>query len=237
MKMIRACGFAAAFCVAAMTYAASITVPNFSFEEPDVAEGTPGAVSGWTALLIGGGGTPAVRDPVNAQYAGGTGNNTLLPGSAQGGQAAYFAFTENGSGMTTSIAGTTVQANTLYTLTVALGDPLDRDPGTVFLRLTVNGSVAATTTISPTSIPSGTFTDFSVALGPFASNDSRVGGSLGIELRMSGGFRSAGYGADFDNVRLTSAVPEPTTLWAFACVALLRRGRRSRPLYQLPRLS
>jgi hypothetical protein len=237
MKMIRGCSFAATFWVAAMAYAAEIPVPDFSFEEPDLAEGTLGTVPGWTALLVGGGGTPRVRDPANAQYAGSTGNNALLPGSALGGQAAYFAFTENGSGMTTTLAGTTVQANTLYTLTAALGDPLDRDPGTVFLRLTLNGTVAATTTILPTSIPSGTFTDFSVALGPFASNDLRVGETLGIELRMSGGFRSGGYGADFDNIRLTSAVPEPTALSAFACIGLLRRRRRSRSLYQLPRLS
>src|SRR5882672_11315727 len=182
MKLIQAFTAAAIHCFGACAFAASIPVPNFSFEQPDVTEGTPSAVSGWTAIPIGGGGTPAVRDPVNAQYISSTGNNALLPGTADGGQAAYFGFRENGTGMTTSLTGTTIQANTLYLLTVAVGNPLDQEPGTVLLRLTVNGNVAVTNTILPTSIPNGTFTDFSVAFGPLVSTDSRIGGSLGIEL-------------------------------------------------------
>src|SRR5258706_10157023 len=95
MKRIWACGFATAYCVVAATYAASIPVPNFSFSDPDVADANLSTtVPGWTLTLGGGGNSAGVRDPLNAQYAGSTGNNALLPGTADGGQAAYFSLNE-----------------------------------------------------------------------------------------------------------------------------------------------
>ena len=211
MKLIYVVGVAAAYWLAMVGFAASIPVPNFSFEEPDVVDGaatvfgTP--ISGWT-ILYGGQSEAGVHDPLNAQYAGATGANGVLPGGAVGTQAAFIAIGANTTRMTTTNV-TSVSANTVYLLTVAIGNPLDHNPGNVFLRLTINGSDAATTTIPQASIPDGTFTDFSVALGPFASTDSNIGRTLGIEFGTSYEAGSPFVVADFDNVRLTTTVPEP----------------------------
>src|SRR2546421_8963053 len=87
MKLIYVVGVAAAYWLAMVGFAASIPVPNFSFEEPDVVDGaatvfgTP--ISGWT-ILYGGQSEAGVHDPLNAQYAGATGANGVLPGGAVG---------------------------------------------------------------------------------------------------------------------------------------------------------
>jgi len=234
MNLIRLCALAAAYCLAAVIHADSIAVPNFSFENPDVTDGNSSTtVTGWT-VTSGGPGSPAViRDPLNAQYAVSTGNNALLPGTADGGQAAFFSVTEGIDRISTPVA--TIQANTRYLLTAAVGNPLDRNPASVLLELTVNGLAIKTTTIPPASIPDGTFTDFTVEFGP----NSLVGEMLGIQIEVRGGPGSPVVVADVDNVRLTTTVPEPgSSAFFMACLAgILRRQRRCSLLYQSPRLS
>jgi hypothetical protein len=239
MKLIQALGVAAVYWLATVGYAASIPVPNFSFENPDVVDGasTEASIPGWTKS--GGGITTlvGVRDALNAQYSGATGINAPLPGTADGAQSAIMGAGEGGATLTTTVA--TLQANTQYLLTVAVGNPLDHEPGPVRLGLTIDGSTAptASTTILPTSIPDGTFTDFSVSLGPFAPNDSRIGTALGIQIVLGAAIPPTNASiADFDNVRLT-AVPEPAgVLLAALCFAVCARRPRC-SLYQLPRLS
>jgi hypothetical protein len=220
MKLIHALGIAAAYSLAILANGASIPVPDFSFEEPDVVDGSAAGfgtvIPGWT-ILYGGQSEAGVHDPLNAQYAGATGANGVLPGTAVGTQAAFIAIGANTTRMTTTNV-TSVAANTVYLLTVAIGNPLDHNPGNVFLRLTINGSEAATTTIPQASIPDGTFTDFSAALGPFASTNSNIGRTLGIEFGTSYVAGSPFVVADFDNVRLTTTVPEPQ------CAGLLLVG-------------
>jgi len=164
-----------------------------------------------------------------------TGANGILPGTAVGTQAAFIGIGANTTRMSANV--TSVAANTVYLLTVAVGNPIDHNPGDVFLRLTINGSDLATTTIPPTSIPEGTFTDFSVALGPFAPNDSKIGGTLGIQLGMSDPTAIPGLIADFDNVRLTATVPEPAGALLVALCFAIRARQPRRLLYQLRRVS
>jgi len=232
MKLINAFGVAAAFSLAIAAHAASIPVANFSFNDPELADGTRtfvGTVPGWPDA-------GGVRDPVNAQYSGATGDNVSLPGTADGGQTAYIAFPEGLGATVRNNFGITIQANTLYTLTVALGNPLDTDPGTVVLDLFGNLIHVGSTTIPPTSITEGTFTDFSVSAGPFAPNNPVVGGPLAMRLTMSAA-TSPQQWLDFDNVRLTATVPEPAGSGVLMLCVALSIQRRRRSLYQLPRLS
>jgi hypothetical protein len=239
MKLIYSLAVAAAYWLAIIGYAASIPVPNFSFENPDIADGgTTGSfdsIPGWSkssgTTFVG------VRDPLNVQYSSATGINAPLPGSGDGAQSAVMSAGEGGATLSTNVG--TLAANTRYFLTVAVGNPLDHDPGPVRLGLTIDGSTAptASTTILPGSIPDGTFTDFSVALGPFPSSDSRIGTALGIQIVLGAAtLPNTGSMADFDNVRLVS-VPEPAAVLLVAlCFAnCARRPRRS--LYQLPHVS
>ena len=53
MKLIRAFGFMVCCCFASVLHGASIPVPNFSFENPDVADGTSAAsIPGWTITVL-----------------------------------------------------------------------------------------------------------------------------------------------------------------------------------------
>jgi len=208
MKLIRACSFAAALLVSTLSYAASITVPNFSFEDPDVVDGSATSfntsIPGWTKYI--GTGGLEVRDPLNAQYPGATGVNASLPGTADAAQSLFV-----GAGEGTTITSNNVvnlEANTRYLLTVAVGNPLDTEPANVRLALAMDNSILAFTTILATSIPKGTFTDFSVALDPFSPFDGKVGSPLDIQITVSPA-NGLGRLGDFDNVRLTTTVPEP----------------------------
>ncbi|HEV8377329.1 MAG TPA: hypothetical protein VGP99_00650, partial [Tepidisphaeraceae bacterium] len=157
---------------------------------------------------------------------------------ADGGQTAYISFGEGGGATVRNDLGITIQANTLYTLTIALGNPLDVDPGTVVLDLYGDIIHVGSTTVPSTSITEGTFTDFSVSAGPFAPNNLAVGKPLTMKLTMTVA-TSPQQWLDFDNVRLTTAVPEPAcTVMFIASLALtLGRARRSSSLYVPRRLS
>ena len=223
MKRIGTCTFAAVFSLAIAAHAASIPVPNFSFNDPEVADGTSNNLSrqipGWSPGGFGAG----VRDPVNAQYSGASGDNALLPGTADGGQTAFLPSAEGNPVAISTTTGITLQPNTVYLLTVAVGNPLDANPGDVSLKLTADSIGLATTTIGHTSIPEGTFTDFSLSMGPFPATHFLIGDPLGIEIGISG--RSI---TDIDNVRLTATVPEPAcaVMLLAALAAGLRRARR-----------
>jgi hypothetical protein len=223
-------------CFAAGAIAEPISVPNYSFENPDVADGTASSSipdwifsSGPFGPISGG-----AHDQLNAQYAATTGNNAALPGAAAAGQDAFINIrpdppASSFGALRTSITDTTIAANTRYLLTVAVGNRLDADPGLVTLSLIANGTVSSSQTILPANIPNGTFTDFSTTLGPLAPGDSRIGGALGIELRMDtiGGIQQ--IEANFDNVRLeASVIPEPSgvALLPVSAVAILLRRRR-----------
>jgi len=205
------------------TTAAPISVPNFSFENPDVADSfTSAAVLDWLFASSSGFGSAEVLDPPAATYTGTGGNNTPLPGSGDGGQLADInTFSAGFAGsytLTTATDLATVMDNTMYTLTVALGD---RKTGTPFpvtaIDLLVNGSLVASTSLSAATIPDDTFTDFSTSFST-GTADPLTGGSLRIRLRAESTTFQV-FVSDFDNVRLdqttlptAAPVPEPHTL-------------------------
>jgi hypothetical protein len=219
--------------------AVPIAVPNFSFENPDVADSfTSAGVPDWIFASSTGFGSAEVLDPPAATYTGTGGNNTPLPGSGQGGQlgdintfSAGFAGTYT---LTSSTDLATVMDNRMYTLTVALGD---RKTGTPFpvtaIDLLVNGILVASTSANAAMIPDDTFTDFSTSFST-GTADPLTGGNLRIRLRAeSPSFQV--FVSDFDNVRLdqtaltpTTPAPEPGTfaLLGLGSIAVARVRRR-----------
>jgi hypothetical protein len=223
-------------------HAASLAVPNPSFEAPDVVDGgranalnfdsatVPGWASAFSGPPVSGGG---VEDPLDAAFAGTTANASLLPGDADGDQAIFVQGTlaSNNQSFSTTLPVATLEADNTYTLTVAVGNPLDSEPGDVLIEFIVNGTPTAETLIPAGTLPEGTFTDYQLvlALGP---GDPLAGGELDIRLRQeqTANLLQTAY---FDDVRLEdTAVPEPAA-WALLAVgagvfaaAGRRRSRR-----------
>jgi hypothetical protein len=218
-------------------------VPNFSFEDPDVSDGaTTLSIPGWTVTVSPAQGSAGIYDPVNAQYAGSTGNNSPLPGfpdgNPQGGQTAFISLREAQATLAIPDLGVTVQPNVRYLLTVAMGNRLDANPGNTAFRIVANGVHTGGTVVNGNVIPNGIFQDYEAVLGPLTPTDSRIGGVLGIEIIMTAPQASGiPFEGNFDNVRLT-ATPEPFAMGVVlsSCVFWWHRPR-SRSLYQLPRVS
>ena len=228
----------AAIGLASSALAAPITVPNFSFEAPEAVDGdSVYPPTGWTP---GGSGYNqfGVTDFDNSSYHGSHGDNAPLPGTAHGGQAASIGIQSLMSvGHLTSSSGLGLVAdNTVYRLTVALGNALNfAHPDTSTIQLLVDGAVVSSRSMAATAIPDGTFTDFSTSFTTAAVSDPRTGGMLAIRLQVSSSnpsFETGDWHTDFDNVRLDATpVPEPSTLLlaAGALVGLgITRIRRRR---------
>jgi hypothetical protein len=197
-------------------HAMSITVPNFSFESQSVGDGAYiiRPVTDWTDT-----GGPndsyGVQNPMDAQYTGtttGTLGNPL--GTIPGGDGVQFLFVRKSSTASPETALATVPAaNLIYTLTVAAGLRPDNNPmdsGTI--GLTLDGFIVASTAISTTPAPAGTFEDYTVQ---YTTTAGDIGKSLSIFLQDSGSGGSSDNQVNFDNVRLdassTSVVPEQSS--------------------------
>ena len=203
--------------------ATPISVPNFSFEDTDVAAGSiSGSTPGW--LRVGGGGT---YELVGVDFL----SIAPLPAPADGNQMAYFeSGTANpGTVILTSAASLgTVSLGMTYTLTAAVGHRNfdaagGRRPDDYMVELLVDGSPVASNTLlnAHTNIPSGEWANLSTSYSAPAA-----GGELTIRLTHSSDDLTFRQGA-FDNIRL-DVVPEPTTfaLTALGMLALsLRRGK------------
>jgi hypothetical protein len=223
---------------AAPAFGSLISVPNFSFQNADVADGgTSISVPNWN-FVFSGAATGGVEDPLDAAYPGTTGDNTPLvgPGSMDGGQSAFITLPDSAAlatGYFVSAASLATVANsTTYTLTVAVGDRADSvDPFNVLIELLVNGNPVASATTTGALLPDGTFTDLTTSFTTSAS-DVRAGGALTVRLTHS----KTAVDPDtlpqvsFDNVRLdgVSAVPEPATVALLCCGGLgLLMARRA----------
>jgi hypothetical protein len=218
--------------------AATITLSNPSFEDPDVTDGqmlgalnpdattVPGWGSSFSGIGLTGGG---VHDPVDAQYPGATGDGAPLPGTADGGQALFLQGTLAGNtqSFATATSVATVADQTTYTLTAAVGNPLDGDPGDVAVQILVSGLVVAEATADATGLPDGTFTDL-VAVFTAGVGDPLTGGTLKVRLFQTVNANALQI-AHFDRVTLEdSTVPEPAgaALLAAGAAVLAAFGNR-----------
>lgn len=198
--------------------AAPISVPNFSFEEPDVADGQyVGSYPGWS---VGGNGFNqfGTGDFDDVSYPGSRGDNGRLPGTSHGGQAVALGIQSSASlaSLTSAPLGV-VAEGVSYTLTIAIGNPRNfPHPDVSSIQLLVDDVVVASRSAGPDLIPDGDFTDFSVSFATASDADPRSGGALSIRMQASGDPSMPGIGdwqAHFDNVRLeAAAVPEPSVL-------------------------
>ena len=242
-----------AVAVAQPAHAVLIIVPNASFENPNVADNTftfsPATIPNWTfthSTTTNGIIDSGVWDPVNADYPGSTGNNAALPGAAQGGQNAYIYLDQDTNTVPETLIGelttaaplTTIQSNTLYTLTVALGRandpavPTGVNTGDVEISLVSSGFPLASLEISPNQMPKGTFTNFVLQFETFEDYPF-----AGEELSARITHMYSGPGAvslDIDNVRFQAdPIPEPGSaslalLVMGAVLPTIRRTRRRR---------
>ncbi|MEO7099299.1 MAG: PEP-CTERM sorting domain-containing protein [Luteolibacter sp.] len=239
MKLRSKFAFATAFASAAISaQAASVLIINHSFESPtlaDVANTNSGAgtgvFNGWNYVTQNGASFEdfGIENPGGGAYTGAAGNGTLS--GANGINVAYL--NQDNSGLFTGIFQNvgSLQANTQYTMTIAVGQRLDRVNGSVEFGLygatTGATNIWSTGTVLSTatnvSTTNGTFQDFSVTFttGAVVSND----------LYVAARFTETGANliqASLDNVRL-DAVPEPSValLGGLGMVGLLRRRRVS----------
>jgi hypothetical protein len=190
--------------------AASITVPNYSFETNPGGPGDSGTLSGWS----------------------GGNSGTFFPTVGSGGYVAedgsYVGFVYvNGNGsaqeLTSSSSLATIALNETYTLTVALGNDMTSSSNnggqlSANIALLANGSIitgASLTGLVPTDA-GGVMTDYMVSFTTTGgANAGLIGDTLKIQLGQDAGHSDYPV-AEFDNVRLdgtVSAVPEPST-WA-----------------------
>ena len=174
--------------------AGPVPITDFSFENNVLADGTEQNSynpSGW-------GGTATVRglaNPVNTEFPGTTGAPGTLPGTADGKQYIWA----NGAGSYWYDTGA-LQANTFYTLTVAIGQRLDISAGNVQIAL-LNGTNNTGTflggaAINAAAITPGSFSDRSLSI----STGPAVSGHLTILLQGFSGTQN-----QFDNVRLNAS--------------------------------
>jgi hypothetical protein len=187
------------------SFAASLPIANFSFESPLLADGdfTNGVVvDGFT--LSGAG----VQNSTNSQFPDTSGDSPgNLPATAEGRQ---FAFLNGGAANVIYQDVGDLAANTVYTLTIALGSRLDQANGSVHLGFqngTSNIDGALLSLSSPLQSPaafSGTFRDVTFSF----TTPSSVSGDLTIFIQNVDDTPNV-----IDNVRLTAvAVPEPGAL-------------------------
>jgi len=237
----------AALVMSSVAQATPVTVTNFSFETPTVAgdstyvlaPGASGAFNGWGFNKTTGSGFQdfGIENPGSQEYTGAAGTGT--PSGADGTNVAFLNQSIVG-GITNIFQDVgSLQANTQYTLTIAVGQRLDRTNGSVTIALfnTAAGSglsgnpftdVTSTLLNSTAGVSSvaGSFQDFSVAFTTGAS----VTGDLTIGAQYTGDGTAQG---SLDDVRLDAtlvAIPEPGAiamlLAGFGMFFGFRRSRR-----------
>jgi len=212
-----------------------------NFETDGVADGnftnSPGVTpTGWD-LELNGQAAPAYFgyfNPLDDTYS----NTTGLPGDPSpmsGPNIFYFGALDDQQGISQTLASATFEADTDYTLTVAVGTRLDYAVmADLEIDLYAGASLIATEILLAanyaTSGNAVTFTDYSLDYTHDAADAGLAGQALKIVFLQSG----AGGEVDIDNIRL-SAVPEANEapLLALAggifCLPLLRHLRGKAP--------
>lgn len=188
--------------------ATDLTLSNSGFQTDAVADGEPSTTTptDWNPAP-GTTGTGVVWNPTSSSFLGANGNGSL-PSPAAGSQCLWVTGEPNLYQLYGMLVSP-IQANKVYTLTAAVGAPLDRDFGYFGIYMagaTLSGNyleVASNSGSTGIEDRSGLFYDKSASFntGPGGSTGA-VGRYLVVTL---GGDRAA-----YDNIRLTvSDVPEP----------------------------
>ncbi len=201
--------------------AAPVSIPDFSFEQWTNADGfgiadgatTTGPDVGPAWSAAGNGGVNLVN-PTDAQFAGTTGAPGSLPPTGDGTNYLWLGLANPATGQAWQTVGT-LQSNTIYTLTVAVGNTLLADGGQGQIALISGGFPAGTiigsTTVDSSVLTPGTFADSTLMF----TNGQSAGTPLTILLQ---GISQTGSELVFDNVRL-DASPAPQTPTAFVPAA------------------
>lgn len=180
--------------------ATPLAIANSGFEEPILLDGSyiGGLVPGWVPSSS----TAGVFNPPASQF----------PGEAPEGQNTAY----SQGAVLSQVLSDVLNANTVYTLQVAVGSPLTQSFPGYSVQLRAGGTVLAedNSTLSPAL---GTFATSTVV---FTALPSSLQLGQFIEITLS----SRGAETDFDDVRLSAtpltAVPEPATLWLFGLGAI-----------------
>ena len=204
--------FLVMLCLVATAAAESVTIQNASFEAPAQDPG------GWTNDLPDWDGPPAAGDAF-IEYIDGFVSEGVNHIGIQNGQEV----SQN--------LGVSLQANSVYTLTVGVGNrnasftPTDGSQASTFGLYAGGdagdgGTLLAESTVDAGPLGASTFADFSLV---YETTDALEAGDLFVSLRTTGGGR-----AHYDNIRL-EVVPEPTSLTLIGIAGLglmsLRRRR------------
>jgi hypothetical protein len=184
----------------------SIPIQNASFETSSSVLGPGGfnflAMPGWTIT-----GSDGSFQPTSANY--------ILP-LPDGITVAW----SNGGTISQTLTGTSLQPNSTYTLTVAVGHRLGGYVANYTIQLDAGSTVLATVSASNSSITPGTFMDVVLT---YTTGSTVTPGDLAIVLITNGSQ------INFDNVR--ASVPEPSSLsmavMGLAFFGLLSRFLRS----------
>lgn len=203
---------AACLAVLSIHVQAAISITNFSFEDNILDDSASGAgLNGWTASNSGS------FNPIDSHFTGTSGLPGTIPGDGHGQQVAYM----NGGTLYQNVG--TIEANSTYEMTVAIGERLDLGFNnlTIYMRASSDtGATLATQSYDASDAPNGTFSDVS-----FSFSSADFAGQVGNDLYLV--FESGGIQVLLDNVRISeTAIPEPaaTALLGFgACLLLVRR--------------
>ncbi len=225
------------------TLADSITIQNPSFEA--LTGSNPAYFDSSGALLPGHSSINPSQGHLATQYpttdptpgwqvigTGGTvnenGTANVTPAATDGQNVAWANGYQNQHGYLSQTLGATYQVGVTYELKVDVSSIIGLPVSGFTVSLNAGNTVVASAVNSMSIVP-GSFS--TVTLDASVNSGSLAAGQPISIVLASSGFSSTGTEVIFDNVRLTSAVPEPST-WLLATLGLLglaaagRHGQR-----------
>jgi len=217
--------------------ATPIVVPNFSFEATAPNDGNFDAAPIPDWVITGDFSAAGAFNSTDSQFSGTTGGPLPSPGDANNfGLANLSRSTTAGSDFavfTSAAPIATVQDNTQYSLTVAVGNRKGFAPDSITIEFLVDDSavLASSLSVLGAAIPDDSFMDFTTSFTTLLEGDPLTGGDLKVRLTHSSLSGSGTATADFDNVRVELTelppIPEPSTFTLGVLgLAAVRRFRR-----------